>query len=143
MHLRESIQVSSLNSVAPLRRHLQVGIGCNDSPATGEKSHRVMARWPRVLGNVPSEREGVPISALEAFLVPKDGGKSTIMVAAGWRDGHWAVVPCYDDCHGTDGALVGRGQGRKVSTAGDLVVGNTSGIGPPLHFVYQANVSNI
>lgn len=65
------------------------------------------------------------------------------MVAAGWRDGHWAVAPCYDFCHGTDGALVGRGGGRKASPPGDLAVGNTPGIGPPLHFVYQVNVSEI
>lgn len=111
------------------------------------------------MGGVPSEREGVPISSLSAFSVPVVGdGKRRLhsrvvtMVAVGWSDGNWAVAPC---CHaradnGSDssagtctspGSVVGLdddGWDMACSASSeDLATGDTGGLGPALHVVYQ------
>lgn len=96
------------------------------------------AHHPRAGGNVPAELEGVPISALAAFLVPGDRGDcGRVMIAAGWSDGRWAVAACYENC-ASAGYQVGVRNTWKACTPGDLVVGHTSGMGAVLHFVHQA-----
>lgn len=97
------------------------------------------ARRPRAGGNVPAEVEGVPISALAAFSVPGDRGCcGRVMVAAGWSDGRWAVAPCYDEYHASCGCPTGGVRNTwKACAPGDMVVGNTSGMGAVLHIVHQ------
>ncbi|CAM9999566.1 unnamed protein product, partial [Ectocarpus fasciculatus] len=122
--------------------------------------------WPpqeEGLGGVPSEREGVPITSLSAFSVPVvagDGGGHVdpgrggvvvvAMVAAGWRDGSWAVAPCcysrpYSNCGGIDaGSSPVEGTDDAWAEAcsplsGDLATGDTGGLGPALHLVCQEN----
>lgn len=110
------------------------------------------------MGGVPSEREGVPITSLSAFSVPVvGGGKSRFdsrvvaMVAVGWSDGSWAVAPCCharpDTCNDTRvatctslGSVVGcEDVWEKAcsSSSGDLAAGDTGGLGPALHVLYQ------
>ena len=116
---------------------------------------------------MPSEREGVPISSLAAFLVPDEGyGSCLSMVAAGWVDGRWAVAACFDEDDGFGavdgdgsragsfsdgggggggtlaGSVGGVGGGRFSSMeacfpVGDVATGDTGGMGPVLHIVYQ------
>ncbi|CBJ30077.1 hypothetical protein Esi_0173_0017 [Ectocarpus siliculosus] len=119
--------------------------------------------WPAQeegFGGVPSEREGVPITSLSAFsvaVVAGDGedrvppGRGVVvvaMVAAGWSDGSWAVAPCCysrpdSNCGGIDaGSSLAEGIEDAWAEAcsplsGDLATGDTSGLGPALHFVCQ------
>ncbi|CAN0102174.1 unnamed protein product, partial [Laminaria digitata] len=78
------------------------------------RSVRRPAQWPGEGGGVPSEREGVPISSLAAFLVRGGGcGSCVSMVAAGWVDGRWAVAACFD---GDDGFGGGDGGGFRTGS---------------------------
>ncbi|CAN0126506.1 unnamed protein product, partial [Scytosiphon promiscuus] len=122
---------------------------------------------PRGVGGVPSEREGVPITALSAFSVPvgdrDDEARSrpgpvvvtVAMVAVGWSDGSWAVAPCWcsrvDIGAGVDkkggGTCADSLTGKEMpdcvwekacsTSSGDLATGDTAGLGPALHFVHE------
>ena len=75
-------------------------------------------------------------------MVLGDGGNRTIMVAAGWMDGHWEVSRCYEYVPGRAAAgrddPVDRGGGwKEASPSVNLAMGNISDLGSPLHFVYQ------
>lgn len=99
------------------------------------------AHGPRDGGhNVPEEREGVPVTALSAFLAQEGGGPGqsrssvgTVMVAVGWEDGQWAVAPCYKDISNEG---FGAGDWAIGSSAG-CCTGDTAGLGAVLHIVHQ------
>lgn len=66
------------------------------------------------------------------------------MVAAGWDDESWAVAPCYCDSY-SGGSCAGLAEvcdGWTACLPGDLATGDTGGMGPALHIVYQVTRVN-
>lgn len=135
----------------------QRGRGGTPSP----QNVRQPASPPATTGNknMSTEREGVPITSLAAFVVPENDYKdsnssaqglwdtsqaadcgSCVMVATGWEDGRWTVTPffSFDEDHGGACAL-SEGGDDIVGSELEQVGGDTDALGPGavLHMVHQ------